>query len=86
MLHQARLPTTGGDITILGSNFGAGLNLTEGVDMDVWLSQSGRSVSVGGFACPIASWNDSCIVCRAPQGVAAVRAEPHDACVQDSHD
>ncbi len=61
----------GGNITITGSNFGAGRMPGEGASFGEWLASTGRGVTIDGGPCVVQSWANNEIVCTAAEGVSA---------------
>jgi hypothetical protein len=71
MCVQALLPTVGGNITIVGINFGGSLVPGEALSFTSWLVNTGRGVTIDGGPCVVQSWADREIVCTAAEGVSA---------------
>ena len=71
---QSRLPTTGGNISIVGNDFGDGMSANSTLSLAEWMATTGRGVPIDGVPCRVYTWSDSEIVCLAAEGTNVVRA------------
>ena len=69
---QSVLPTTGGNLTLRGSDFGNAQDVNDTTPLLTWLAATGRGVTIDDVPCDVLSWSDAEIVCNAPVGVAKV--------------